>query len=83
MMIDSLEMTDADRQVILEQCRKTREERIVATHGPLQVREFRRVVQSGERSGIRADIAARRLCGDERTGFPLGRLQEGQEDGGV
>jgi L-asparaginase len=33
MMIDSLEMTDADRQAILEQCRKSREERIVVTHG--------------------------------------------------
>ncbi|MFN0156954.1 MAG: asparaginase domain-containing protein [Bacteroidota bacterium] len=33
MMIDSLEMTDADRQVILDQCQKTKEDRIVITHG--------------------------------------------------
>lgn len=33
MMVDSLEMTDADRQIILEQCRKTAHERIVITHG--------------------------------------------------
>lgn len=33
MMIDSLEMTDADRQVILDQCRKSTEDKIVITHG--------------------------------------------------
>ncbi|MBV8807695.1 MAG: asparaginase [Acidobacteriaceae bacterium] len=33
MMIDSLEMTDADRRIILEQCRATPENRIVITHG--------------------------------------------------
>jgi L-asparaginase len=33
MLVDSLEMTDADRQLIVEQCRKCREPRIVITHG--------------------------------------------------
>ncbi len=33
MMIDSLEMTDADRNLILEQCRNAPESRIVITHG--------------------------------------------------
>jgi L-asparaginase len=33
MMIDSLEMTDADREIILEQCRNAPENRIVITHG--------------------------------------------------
>ena len=33
MMIDSLDMTDADRALILAQCRRAREERIVITHG--------------------------------------------------
>ena len=33
MMIDSLEMTDADRNLILEQCRNAPENRIVITHG--------------------------------------------------
>jgi L-asparaginase len=33
MMIDSLQMTDADRQRILERCRETPESRIVITHG--------------------------------------------------
>jgi len=33
MLIDSLEMTDADRQNILEQCKRTREDKIVITHG--------------------------------------------------
>ena len=33
MMIDSLLMTDADRQLILEQCLRAEEDRIVVTHG--------------------------------------------------
>lgn len=33
MMIDSLEMTDADREMIVEHCRVTPETRIVITHG--------------------------------------------------
>ncbi len=33
MLIDSLEMTDADRERILESCRRASEEQIVITHG--------------------------------------------------
>ncbi len=33
MMIDSLDMTDADRQTIVYQCTRASEERIVITHG--------------------------------------------------
>ena len=33
MMVDSLEMTDADRRLILENCRSASEERVVITHG--------------------------------------------------
>jgi L-asparaginase len=33
MLIDSLEMTQADRQIVLEQCQKCKEDRIVVTHG--------------------------------------------------
>ena len=33
MMIDSLEMTAADREIILDQCRNAPEDRIVITHG--------------------------------------------------
>ncbi len=33
MMIDSLEMADADREIIVEQCRSVPEARIVITHG--------------------------------------------------
>lgn len=33
MMIDSLEMTDGDRQIILQSCCSAKEERIVITHG--------------------------------------------------
>ena len=33
MMIDSLDMTDADRKIILENCKKTKEDKILITHG--------------------------------------------------
>ena len=33
MMIDSLEMKDSDRQLILDQCQKADEDRIIITHG--------------------------------------------------
>lgn len=33
MMIDSLDMTDADRRIIMENCRDAAEEKIVITHG--------------------------------------------------
>jgi L-asparaginase len=33
MMIDSLEMTDADRALIVDQCRRTGDRHIVVTHG--------------------------------------------------
>jgi L-asparaginase len=33
MMVDSLEMTDSDRQIILDHCRRAKEEKIVITHG--------------------------------------------------
>jgi len=33
MLIDSLEMTDKDRGLILEHCRSTKEDRLVITHG--------------------------------------------------
>src|SRR2546421_1256540 len=33
MMIDSLEMTDADRGLIIEHCRRAEEQQIVITHG--------------------------------------------------
>jgi L-asparaginase len=33
MMIDSLEMTDTEREMILENCRRSRRDRIVITHG--------------------------------------------------
>jgi L-asparaginase len=33
MMVDSLEMTDQDRQIILDHCTKSTEDRIVITHG--------------------------------------------------
>lgn len=33
MMVDSLEMTDDDRELIAEHCKKSKEDRIIITHG--------------------------------------------------
>jgi L-asparaginase len=44
MMIDSLEMTDEDRRLILENCRAAAEERIVVTHGTDTMVETARVL---------------------------------------
>ena len=47
MMVDSLEMTDADRSKILEECRQARESRIVVTHGTDTMVETARVLAAG------------------------------------
>ena len=44
MMVDSLEMTDADRRIILENCRQSPEERIVVTHGTDTMTDTARVL---------------------------------------
>jgi L-asparaginase len=44
MMIDSLQMTDADRQLILQNCRSAAEERIVITHGTDTMTDTARVL---------------------------------------
>ena len=44
MMIDSLEMTAADRDIILEQCQKAPEDRIVITHGTDTMSETARML---------------------------------------
>jgi len=44
MMVDSLEMTAADRQMILDQCRLSPEEQIVVTHGTDTIADTARVL---------------------------------------
>jgi L-asparaginase len=44
MMVDSLEMTDADRLIILDHCLKAAEDRIVITHGTDTMAETARVL---------------------------------------
>jgi L-asparaginase len=44
MMVDSLEMADADRQLVLENCRSAAEERIVITHGTDTMTDTARVL---------------------------------------
>ncbi len=44
MMVDSLEITDSDRELIAENCRKSAESRIVITHGTDTMIETARVL---------------------------------------
>ena len=56
MMVDSLDMTDADRALVLEHCRRAEEERIVITHGTDTMEETARVLGEGvDRQDHRAD----------------------------
>ena len=47
MMVDSLEMTDGDRETILAHCRQAPESRIVVTHGTDTMVETARVLAAG------------------------------------
>ncbi|MBI2426450.1 MAG: asparaginase [Candidatus Kerfeldbacteria bacterium] len=49
MMIDSLEMTDQDREIILEHCENTPEKNIVITHGTSTMVETAEVLASSIR----------------------------------
>jgi L-asparaginase len=44
MMIDSLDMTDGDRQVVVDACRQSRETHLVVTHGTDTMVETARAV---------------------------------------
>ena len=46
MMIDSLDMTDANRKIILEKCKKTKEDKILITHGTDTMIETAKVLAS-------------------------------------
>jgi L-asparaginase len=47
MMVDSLDMTDADRALILDHCRRAEEERIVVTHGTDTMEDTARILGEG------------------------------------
>jgi L-asparaginase len=47
MMVDSLDMTDGDREMILANCRQSPEDRIVITHGTDTMVETARVLAAG------------------------------------
>lgn len=47
MMVDSLEMTEADREIIVHNCRKTTTDRILITHGTDRMVETARALAQG------------------------------------
>ncbi len=51
MMIDSLEMTDADRALVVEQCRQSDVDRIVVTHGTDTMVETGRAIAAAGLAG--------------------------------
>jgi L-asparaginase len=51
MMIDSLDMTDADRELIVRQCRDVPETRIVITHGTDTMAVTARMIEAAGLSG--------------------------------
>ena len=51
MMIDSLQMTDADREIIVGQCRSVPERRIVITHGTDTMADTARVLEAAAIGG--------------------------------
>ena len=50
MLVDSLEMTDADRELILENCEKVNEARVVITHGTDTMTKTAKVLANAELS---------------------------------
>jgi hypothetical protein len=81
MMIDSLEMTDADRARISEACRRCAESQIVVTHGTdtmvetaatlARLRQFGWPLQPWQRVIVCPGTAGGRLRGDERDGVSV------------
>jgi L-asparaginase len=51
MMIDSLDMTDADRALVVEQCRLSDEARLVVTHGTDTMVETARAIAEANLAG--------------------------------
>lgn len=51
MMIDSLDMTDADRALVVERCRQSDESRLVVTHGTDTMVETARAIASANLAG--------------------------------
>ena len=52
MMIDSLDMTDADRRMILDHCKTSKEDRIVITHGTDTMEQTAEVLGKGLKEKI-------------------------------
>ncbi|PWT88627.1 MAG: asparaginase [Acidobacteria bacterium] len=48
MLVDSLDMTEQDRQLIVDQCRRCKEDHIVITHGTDTITETAKVIAQAE-----------------------------------
>jgi len=60
MMIDSLDMSDADRALIVEQCRKAEETQIVVTHGTDTMVDTARAIATAREPSEREALAERK-----------------------
>lgn len=72
MMIDSLEMTDADREIILHNCRRCACERILITHGTDTMEQTAEFLANGEIVGKTVVITGAMIpyaFGDSSDGF--------------
>ncbi|MEM1359492.1 MAG: asparaginase domain-containing protein [Bacteroidota bacterium] len=72
MMIDSLEMTDADREIILHNCRRCECERILITHGTDTMEQTAEFLAKGKITGKTVVITGAMIpyaFGDSSDGF--------------
>lgn len=81
LFLDSLEMTDKDRQIILQACRKTQQDKILITHGTDTMVETATVLANQPMDktivlvGAMIPFVFKHSDADFNMGFALGALQ--------